>query len=106
MEPVGEQAPLHVEVAEDGDGPLIVITGELDISNVASVQAAIDLVLVGKPSYLGFETSGLTFIDSSGIAVLVRAAKAVDRVRLVNPSRTVSRVIEITGLTSTLIGSR
>lgn len=105
MGSVGEQAPLHVEVGEDADGPVIVITGELDISNVASVQAAIDLVLVGKPTYVRFETSGLTFIDSSGIAVLVRAAKAVDRVRLVNPSRIVCRVVEISGLASTLIGS-
>lgn len=105
MGPVGEQAPLHVEVDEDADGPVIVITGELDISNVASVQAAIDLVLVDRPTYVRFDTSGLTFIDSSGIAVFVRAAKAVDRVRLVNPSRIVCRVVEISGLASTLIGS-
>ena len=105
MESLGSQAPLHIEVGEGSDGPLIVVKGELDISNVATLQAAIDLVLVTKPAYVGFDMSELSFIDSSGIALLVRTAKTVDRVRLVNPSRIVCRVVEISGLASTLIGT-
>ena len=106
METIGDKAPLHVDIEESADGPLIVVNGELDISNVALLQDAIDEVLARRPAWVGFETSGLTFIDSSGIALLVRAAKAVERVRLVNPSKIVSRVVEISGLAPILLGSR
>jgi anti-anti-sigma factor len=42
------------------------------------------------------------FIDSSGIAVLVRAANHVDTVELHNTQPIVSRIVELTGLSDTL----
>ena len=49
--------------------------------------------------------AGITFIDSSGLRVLLELAERVaavgGRVALRNPSGTVSRIMEITGLEST-----
>jgi anti-sigma B factor antagonist len=81
-----------------GRGQLVKITGELDISNVESVRQAIELVTADRPAVLVFELSELRFIDSSGIALLLGAARAVGAVQMRNPSPAVRRVVEITGL--------
>jgi anti-anti-sigma regulatory factor len=41
-------------------------------------------------------------MDSSGIAILLRAAARVDSIEVRNPSSTVRRIIECTGLTEVL----
>ena len=43
--------------------------------------------------------SELSFMDSSGIALLIGAANQIERVTLRHPVPMVLRVIEITGLT-------
>ena len=48
-----------------------------------------------------FDLSGLDYIDSAGIAVLLGAA-AECAVRLRDPSPAVRRVVELTGLTDVL----
>ena len=47
-----------------------------------------------------FDLAGLRFMDSAGIAVLLGATKRVERVSLREPSPTVRRVVELTGLTA------
>ena len=52
------------------------------------------------------ELSAVTFIDASGLTVLLEAITqrhADDRVRLCNPSRHVVHLCELTGLTGTLL---
>ena len=86
----------------EGRGHLVKITGELDISNVESVRRTIDLVTTDRPAVLIFELSELRFIDSSGIALLLGAAREVGAVQMRNPSPAVRRVVEVTGLSDTL----
>jgi anti-sigma B factor antagonist len=82
--------------------PVISIRGEIDMSNVTVVEAQLDAALNGRPGRAVFDVSELTFIDSSGIAVLLRAAEKTDRLELRNPSSTVQRIIQATGLTDVL----
>jgi anti-anti-sigma factor len=82
--------------------PLITINGELDSSNVATLEATIASVAAGHPAQLVFDLSGLRFMDSAGISALIGAAAKVDAVRLRQPSPAVTRVIELTGLSSVL----
>ena len=46
-----------------------------------------------------FDVSGLKFMDSTGIAIMVHAANQVPEVEVRHPSRAIRQVIEITGLT-------
>ena len=46
--------------------------------------------------------AGVSFMDSSGIAVLLEAAQGTDAVLIRRPSNAVRRVIETTGLTEVL----
>lgn len=92
-----------VEREPDSSGePVVKIRGEVDMSNVVTVENDITSALAGRPPRVVFDLSQLDFIDSSGIAVLLRAAEKTERLELRNPSSTVQRIIEATGLTDVL----
>jgi anti-sigma B factor antagonist len=82
--------------------PLLVVSGELDSSNVASLEATIASIAAERPERLIFDLSGLRFMDSAGISLLIGAAAKVEAVHLRDPSQAVRRVIELTGLTDIL----
>jgi len=92
-----------VERSVDGSGRLVVtISGEVDMSNVQSVEAKLRAVLGEPHDLVVIDLSALSFIDSSGIAAMLRIAERVDRLEIRNPSSTVQRIIEATGLTDVL----
>src|SRR5207244_511867 len=87
----------------DPDGaPVLRVTGELDVSNAATLQASAASVLAARPERVIFNLSGLRYMDSAGIAVLLGVAAQVNTVNLRNPSVAVRRVVEVTGLTDVL----
>jgi anti-sigma B factor antagonist len=96
-------AELVIDTAVDQAGTRIVtVSGELDISNAASLEATVASITAEHPDRLIFDLSGLRFMDSAGIAVLIGAAGKVNAVQLRDPSPIVRRVIELTGLSSVL----
>ncbi len=96
-------APLGVETRADAPGgPVIAVSGDLDISSVEQLRSAVSEVADAHPEELTFDMSGLRFMDSAGIAVLLVAAGKVPSVRLYKPTTAVRRVIELTGLTEVL----
>jgi anti-sigma B factor antagonist len=101
------RAPAQVEVEvlapEASTGaPVIAIRGEVDLSNAASVQSEIDEILGGDVDRVVLDLDALTFIDSSGIAVLVRLHNRVGSVQVRNPTAVVRRIIKVTGLDEVL----
>ena len=81
---------------------VISIVGEVDMSNVVAIERELESILVARPDHLVFDLSALSFIDSSGIAVLLRAAERTGRLEVRNPSTTVQRIIQATGLSGVL----
>ena len=99
MEDMTNQSEVSVSVSEDGPGALmIVVAGELDLASVGSVQAGMESHLANGPQEVTFDLGNLTFMDSSGIALLVQTANIVPRVIIVNAPPIVRRVLEATGL--------
>ena len=91
-----------LEAGTDASGaPVVRLIGEIDISNADEISVELDAVAV-EGSQLVIDLAGLEFMDSSGIAMLLRAAARVDALELRNPSSTVRRIIECTGLTDIL----
>ena len=82
--------------------PVIAVSGELDMSNASRLEEAVDAAVAAGPEKLVFDLSGLRFMDSAGIAVLLRAAGKVAAIELREPSPPVRRVLELTGLESVL----
>jgi anti-anti-sigma factor len=86
----------------NGEPAVIMLTGEVDMSNVVAIEAELGALLSGTPERVVIDVSSLTFIDSSGIAVLIRAAERSTRFALRNPSTIVKRIIQATGLSEVL----
>ena len=104
MDELGDpEAPVgSADVTIDAAGvPVIRLSGEIDMSNVDSLRVVIDPVMESAPERVDFDLAGLEFMDSSGIALLLRVA-AKSRVRVREPSALVRRLIEATGLSDVL----
>jgi anti-anti-sigma factor len=92
-----------VEQVAYGPGTTVVaIVGELDMASVEDVEAEIEAIIEAAPDRLAFDLSRVTFMDSSGIAMLIRAANRVAFVEVRDPSPIVQMIIQATGLSDVL----
>jgi anti-anti-sigma factor len=94
-----QEACVSVVVGTVDQGVVAVrISGEVDISNIDHVHLLVDPVTELGAEQVIFDLSDLSFIDSSGLALLLSVADKAPAVLLRSPSRAVKRVIEITGV--------
>ena len=82
---------------------IVILSGELDSSNAASLQEKMAAITAHHSQRLIFDLAGLRFMDSAGIAVLISASTQISSVSVRNPSPIVRRVLETTGLSSVLV---
>jgi anti-sigma B factor antagonist len=82
-------------------GVVLTLGGELDLATVPLLQEQLDRAMRGRRAVV-VDLSGLRFIDSSGLHMLMRAERQLHatggRLGLVYGSRAVRRVFELTGL--------
>lgn len=101
-----EAAFLTLEVEEEGDAILIRPSGELDISTIQVLDAALQNAMKSEASEVLLDLWELTFIDSTGLRLLVLAAERLhgsgNRLRMLRVSAPVSRSLEISGLDRSL----
>ena len=71
----------------------VVLGGELDMATVPRLEEALE----GLEGRISFDCGGLTFVDSSGLAVFSRVARN-GGAELRNVSPGVRRVLEVVGL--------
>ncbi len=81
------------------------LAGEIDAFTSADLAEAFLHVPAVADGVIEVDVASVTFVDSSGLRVLLglaeRVATAGGRVALRNPSGAVSKILEITGLEST-----
>jgi anti-sigma B factor antagonist len=98
------ESPTAVEIDTQVDPSgtqIVTLRGELDSSNAISLEAAVTSIAAGHPQRLIFDLTGLSFMDSAGIAILINTATKTS-VSLRNPSPIIRRVLEATGLADVL----
>ena len=93
----------HVSVSQDADGALVSVRGELDTYTAPRLRERLDAVIEQNGhSALRLELSGMSFVDSSGLAVFVDALKKMRQrggtLSLHSPTPATSKVLEISGL--------
>jgi anti-anti-sigma factor len=97
--PAGEDVCTIAVTRVEGE-PVVVVTGEVDLAAADRLWQAIESIPDDRPVVVDLE--GVTFLDSSGLAVLVRALRARDCRRdalvLRHPKAHVSWVLEVTGV--------
>ena len=63
----------------DGDTRIVLpLTGEIDLHVLPEITASLDAVIENKPMRLVVDVSGVTYIDSAGLAALVLAMQKVE----------------------------
>jgi anti-anti-sigma factor len=96
------RARLDVSAAPGGDGLVVALAGELDIAGLPDIAASLDGLLSRSPRPVLLDLGGLDFLDSTGVAVLVRIANHFEEVRSRSATDAVRRVIEVLGLAGRL----
>ena len=103
--PVGDGAVprgmLTASVAAGISGPVIVLSGEADLTCAGQLSALITAQLSGGTRQLTIDVSGLRFADSASIRVLVLAAKTLKErggsLVLLCPQQHMTRLLALTG---------
>lgn len=67
--------PLTVRVSRVEGEVVLALGGELDIATVERVRAAVDEIEQAPPERLVIDLSGLSFVDSTGLAAFVALDK-------------------------------
>jgi len=104
-DPFGTGLPLDTQLSRPRPGTvLLVVDGEIDTFTAARLQAGLDEALDAARadgSDAVIDLSGVTFLASSGLAVLIGGARRLadlgGRLRLVAASRAVTRPLQVTG---------
>lgn len=87
------------------DATVVAPTGEVDVSNASELRDAVDAALAqGLPVEL--DMSNVSYIDSTGIGVLVgaahRASEGGTTFSVLSPQRNVARVLDLLGVAKDL----
>jgi anti-anti-sigma factor len=94
----GEGELLRVEKTEDPRGFRLI--GEVDLSSAGALAEALEAD-ARQGGDLALELSGLTFMDSTGLHVLLRTVQQMEgrgRLILLSPGERIQRLLELAGL--------
>ncbi|HEY7105680.1 MAG TPA: STAS domain-containing protein [Acidimicrobiia bacterium] len=104
-EPGGDTGatPLTLERSGTEQDPVISARGEIDVATSPLLRSELTSVLAHEPERVTLDLDGVTFIDSSGLGVLVGALKRLreaggEHFTVVNAQDSVRKVFDITGL--------
>ena len=105
MDPPGWQ-PFSVTVSTDGDCSRVVLKGELDLSGVDRVREALEQAAQQPVRMIALDLAELTFLDSTGLEVILRAARREQeggrRLVVARPSLYVRKLFELTAIDQSL----
>ena len=85
-----------------GDAPGVAVHGEVDLETVTALEAALESAILDSGGAFVVDLSGVEFIDSIGLHVLLRARGLLGRedraLAVICPFGPVRRVFELAGL--------
>lgn len=102
-------APFETSSSEVDGVRVVTVRGELDLSTAPELEGPLKDALAGGESSVLIDLTECEFIDSTGIAMIVRAWQQLDgdeerssQLMIVNHNDQVQRVLEISGLNLTI----
>jgi anti-anti-sigma factor len=103
MAAVEDGAGGGIELSEGEPGHYTaILTGELDIQSVDRLNGSVEKLLTLSVTQLDFDLSDLAFMDSSGLALLLRMTNQFGPAEVRGARPLIRRVIEVSGLTEVL----
>src|ERR1700686_4514077 len=100
---------LKINVVDRKDGPLVYLSGRVDIDSSPALRDQLLALLRGHITMVRIDLTAVTSIDSSGLATLIEALKIAragkTELRLQGLHDELLRIFEFTGLVSLFNGS-
>jgi anti-anti-sigma factor len=94
---------LRVTTEVRPDAYVLYVSGEIDIASAPELRAHLHVALSARPQRLIVDLSQVSYLDSSGIAELTRAGKALQRdggSLFLQPGKSkVKKILDVLGLT-------
>jgi anti-sigma B factor antagonist len=104
--PVGAQEHLGVDLRHEQDRVVLRLTGELDLASTPILERALEDAEIGKAPLVVLDLDGLSFVDSTGLRVILLAherSRELDQEFAITPgSPQVQRLLSITSVTDHL----
>jgi anti-sigma B factor antagonist len=99
-------APVPTELSiirdDDAQGVVLTLCGELDLASAPSLEKRLHEVIAEGPHRLLLDLNELSFVDSAGVTVLIRAKKEAEskgcQLVLQRPTAQLHRVFALVGL--------
>ena len=92
----------HAATAGTDDTIVLRLQGELDMATAPGLGRTLDTAISAGPATIALDLRELTFVDSTGIRVLItacrQAGKAGSRFVLRSPCRSVRKALVLTGV--------
>ena len=107
----GEPPELFVRTVDAGDVCTVELVGEIDLSTSTRASVEFELILSRQvlPAAIHVDLLGVTFMDSMGIAILIKARRQATaagcRFSVTSMSPVIANVLEMSGLRPLLTGS-
>jgi anti-anti-sigma factor len=93
---------LNIEEAAEGEARIFRLNGDLDMATAPMLDDRLHRAMEGGDTRFVVDVAGVTFMDSTGISVLLHSLKDVQRLGgglvLRSPTARTLRVLEIIGL--------
>ena len=91
------------DIKNDNGTAVAVLKGEIDHHNAKSLRTELDHYIVTvQPERFAIDFGGITFMDSSGIAVIIKVSRRMrtlgGRAWIEDPARQPQRVIDASGI--------
>jgi anti-anti-sigma factor len=97
---------LTVSTEQRGEVAVVAVAGELDMATAPQLQHEVTRLVDAGQVRLVFDLANVSFCDSTGLSVFVRARNRSEsvggEVRLAAPQRAVQRILEVSGLVEVL----
>jgi anti-sigma B factor antagonist len=94
--------PFSVTVVGSDTDAVVMLAGELDMATAPDLADVLESLVTDGPDEIVVDLAGLSFVDSSGLAVLVTTQNTLHeqgrRLSLRAPRRHAIKVLEIAGL--------
>jgi len=100
--------PFAVEITGEPSAPVVAVHGEIDVATSPQLRSELNALMANGATDITLEFGGVSFVDSSGLGVLVGAYKRLREedhgsLRIVGAQSSVRKVFEITGLEAALL---
>jgi anti-sigma B factor antagonist len=98
---------LEISVTDGEHGPVIVLSGEADLTTLGQLNSALDEQIWAGVRILTVDLSRLGYADSASVAAFVQAARALRSqggdLELLHPQPSVARILSLVGVDQMLV---